>query len=54
MQKTPAQANDCPQRARTESEWYEGVQTCIRITEDNILEVLFDKEHLLEVIYCPQ
>ena len=24
MQKTSAQANDCPQRDRTESEWYEG------------------------------
>ena len=27
MQKTSAYANDCPQRDRTESEWYGGVQT---------------------------
>ena len=27
MQKTLAQANDCPQRDRSETEWYEGVQT---------------------------
>ena len=27
MQKTLSRVNDCPQRARTESEWYEGVQT---------------------------
>ena len=53
MQKTSAQANDCPQRARTESEWYEGVQTYIWMTEDNIVEVPFDKEHLLEVILSP-
>jgi RNA-directed DNA polymerase len=45
--------NDCPQRARTESEWYEGVQTYIWMTEDNIVEVPFDKEHLLEVYPCP-
>ena len=50
MQKTSARANDCPQRARTESEWYEGVQTYIWMTEDNVVEVPFDKEHLLEVI----
>ena len=53
MQKTSAQANDCPQRARTESEWYEGVQTYIWMTEDNVVEVPFDKEHLLEVILSP-
>ena len=53
MQKTSAQANDCPRRARTESEWYEGVQTYIWMTEDNVVEVPFDKEHLLEVILSP-
>ena len=37
MQKTSAQANDCPQRDRTESEWYGGVQTFIWMTEDNIV-----------------
>ena len=42
-----------PQRDGTESEWYGGVQTFIWMTEDNIVEVPFDKEHLLEVILSP-
>ena len=42
MQKTSALANDCPQRNRTESEMYGGVQTFIWMTEDNIVEVPFD------------
>ena len=53
MQKTSAFANDCPQRDRTESEMYGGVQTFMWMTEDNIVEVPFDKEHLLEVILSP-
>ena len=53
MQKTSALANDCPQRNRTESEMYGGVQTFIWVTDDNIVEVPFDKEHLLEVILSP-
>ena len=53
MQKTLSRVNDYPQRNRTESEWYEGVQTSIWMTEDNIVEVPFDKEHLLEVILSP-
>lgn len=53
MQKTSAYANDCPQRDRTESEWYGGVQTFMWMTEDNIVEVPFDREHLLEVILSP-
>lgn len=53
MQKTLSQVNDCPQRDRTESEWYEGVQTYIWMTEENIVEVPFDKEHLFEVILSP-
>ena len=53
MQKTSAPANDCSQRARTESEWYEGVQTFMWMTEDNIVEVPFDKEHLFELILSP-
>ena len=39
MQKTSSQGNDCPQRDRTESEGYEGVQTYIWMTEDNVVEV---------------
>lgn len=53
MQKTSAFANDCPQRDRSETEWYGGVQTFLWMTEDNIVEVPFDKEHLLEVILSP-
>lgn len=53
MQKTLSRLNDYPQRDRTESEWYEGVQTSIWMTEDNIVEVPFDKEPLLEVILNP-
>lgn len=53
MQKTSVQAYDCPQRDRTESEWYEGVQTFMWMTEDNVVEVPFDKEHLLEIILSP-
>ncbi len=48
MQKTSAY--DCPQRDRSETEWYEGVQTFMWMSEDNIVEVPFDKEHLLEVM----
>ena len=54
MQKTLAQANDCPQRDRSETEWYEGVQTFMWIHEDNIVEVPFDKEHVLEQILNPE
>ncbi len=65
MQKTSAFANDCPQRDRSETEWfhdddschemflYGGVQTFMWMTEDNIVEVPFDREHLLEVILSP-
>ena len=53
MQKTSALANDCPQRDRTESERYGGVQTFMWMTEDNIVEIPFDKEHVLEVILSP-
>ena len=53
MQKTLADVIGHPQRNRTESERYEGVQTFMWMTEDNIVEVPFDKEHLLEVILDP-
>ena len=52
-QKTLAEVNGCPQRARTESEWYGGAQTFMWMCEDNIVEVPFDKEHLLERILSP-
>lgn len=53
-QKTLADVKDCPQRVRTASEWYEGVQTYIWMTEDNVVEEPFDKEHLLETILDPK
>ena len=54
MQKTLSEVNDCPQRDRSETEWYEGVQTFMWICEDNIVEVPFDKEHLFEQILSPE
>ena len=50
MQKTLSQVNGCPQRNRSETEWYGGVQTFMWMCEDNIVEVPFDKEHLFEQI----
>ena len=52
-QKTLADVIGLPQRDRTESEWYEEVQTFMWMTEDNIVEVTFDKEHMLEAILDP-
>ena len=46
MQKTLSRFNDCPQRDRSETEWYGGVQTFMWMCEDNIVEVPFDKKHL--------
>ena len=43
MQKTLSQVNGCPQRNRSETEWYGGVQTFMWMYEDNIVEVPFDK-----------
>ena len=44
MQKTMVQANDYPLRERSETEWYEGVQTFMWIHEDNIVEVFFENQ----------
>ena len=54
MQKTLAEVKGCPQKDRTESERYVGAQTFMWICEDNIVEVPFDKEHLLERILSPE
>ena len=54
MHKTGTEVVGCPQRARTESEWYGGAQTCIWMVEDNVAEVPFDREHLLESILTPE
>ena len=40
MQKTLSEVNGCPQRDRSETEWYGGVQTFMWMCEDNIVEVL--------------
>ena len=53
MHKTGTEVSGCPQRAKTESERYVGAQTCIWMVEDNVVEVPFDKEHLLEIILSP-
>ncbi len=54
MQKNLSEVKCCPQKARTESEGYVGAQTFMWICEDNIVEVPFDKEHLLERILSPE
>lgn len=53
MQKTLSKVNGCPQRDRSETEWYGGVQTFMWMCEDNIVEVPFDNEHLFEQILSP-
>ncbi|MFA7170332.1 MAG: group II intron reverse transcriptase/maturase [Candidatus Paceibacterota bacterium] len=53
MQKTINKNIDCPQRNSTECERYEGEQTLIGITENNLTEVIFTKEKLMELIFNP-
>ena len=53
MHKIKTDVLSCPQRTRTESEWYEGAQTYIWMVEDNVVEVPFDREYLLEMILSP-
>ncbi len=50
MQKISTLSDSCPQKDRTESESYTGVQTFMGITENNLTEVQFAKEDLLERI----
>lgn len=50
MQKISKLSDSCPQKDRTESESYAGVQTFMGITENNLTEVQFAKEDLLERI----
>ena len=54
MNKTGTEVSGCPQRGKTESEWYAGAQTCLWMVEDNVVEVPFDGEHLLESILSPE
>lgn len=53
MQKISTQSDSFPQRIRTESEGNMGVQTFMGITENNLVEVHFVKENLLERILSP-
>lgn len=53
MQKISAQNDSYLQQNRTESEGNEGAQTFIGIAENNLVEVQFTKESLLERILSP-
>ena len=53
MQKTLSQINDYSQRDRSETEWYEGVQTFMWMCEDSIVEVPFNERCLFEQILSP-
>lgn len=53
MQKITTKSDNCPQKNRTVSEDYVGVQTFIGITENNLMEVRFTREDLMEQILSP-
>ena len=53
-QKTLSEVKGYPRKDRTASEVYVGAQTFMWIRADNIVEVLFDKEPLLERILSPE
>ncbi|WP_270487865.1 group II intron reverse transcriptase/maturase [Butyricimonas synergistica] len=53
MQKISTRSDNCPRRVRTESKYNVGVQTFMGITENNLVEVHFEKEDLLERIVSP-
>ena len=52
-QKTAEQTADHLQGDRLEAKGLEGVQTFMGITEDELVEVQIDEEHLLELIVSP-
>ena len=52
-QKTVAQAIDRPKGDKLEAEGLSGVQTFMEITEDRLVEVQIDEQHLLEIIVSP-
>lgn len=45
---------NCPQRNRTASEEYVGVQTFMEIKDDEFVEVQLESDNLLELILSPQ
>ena len=53
MQKIVSQSTNCPQKDSSENDSYVGVQTFMGMTENNLLEVSFTKEELLERILSP-
>lgn len=53
MQKISTRSDSCHEKNRTESEGYRGVQTFIGITENNLTEVHFTQDNLLERILSP-
>ena len=53
MQKTLEEVKGCPQKDKTESEGCVGARTFMWICEDNIVDVPFDKEQVLERIISP-
>ena len=53
MQKIPMSSGSRPQNDSTECESYEGVQTFMDMTENNLKEVQFERGNLLEFILSP-
>jgi retron-type reverse transcriptase len=53
MQKISTQSDNCPQKNRTASDGKVGVQTFIGITENNLMEVRFNRDDLMEQILSP-
>ena len=53
MQKISTLSDNWPQKNRTVSDNYAGVQTFIGITENNLMEVHFRRDDLLEQILSP-
>ena len=54
MQKIPMSIDSRPQKDSTECESYEGVQTFMDMTENNLKEVQFERGKLLEFILSPE
>ena len=52
-QKIPVSTGSRPQKDSPECESYEGVQTFMVITENNLKEVQFERGNLLEFILSP-
>ena len=52
MQKITVSIGSRPQKNSTECESYEGVQTFMDMTENNLKEVQFERGNLLAVLTC--